>query len=172
MLTKKVEEILVSQIQKEAYSSFLYLAMASWAEAEGYEGTSKWLYAQAEEEKLHMLKFIHYVNERGGKAILPAIQQPPVDYSNVQKLFVEVLSHEEHITDSINEIVSVCIAENDFTTQNWVQWFVKEQIEEEASVRNIKDKLKLLGDGNLYLFDKDILAMRKKGGEAAVADAS
>jgi ferritin len=164
MLTKNVEEILVKQIQKEAYSSFLYLAMASWAEAEGIQGTSDWLYQQAEEEKVHMLKFIHYVNERGGKAIIPAIQQPPTDFDSVRHLFDEVLKHEEYITASINEIVGVCIAEKDFTTQNWVQWFVTEQIEEEASVRAIKDKLKLLGDGNLYLFDKDILAMRKKTG--------
>lgn len=164
MLTKNVEEILVKQIQKEAYSSFLYLAMASWAEAEGIQGTSEWLYQQAEEEKMHMLKFIHYVNERGGKAIVPAIQQPPTDFDSVRHLFDEVLKHEEYITASINEIVAVCIAEKDFTTQNWVQWFVTEQIEEEASVRSIKDKLKLLGDGNLYLFDKDILAMRKKSG--------
>ncbi len=168
MLTKKVEEILISQIQKEAYSSFLYLAMASWAEAEGFEGTSKWLYAQAEEEKVHMLKFVHYVNERGGKAIIPSIQQPPSEYPSVHQVFEKVLTHEEHITSSINEIVSVCISEKDFTTQNWVQWFVTEQIEEEASVRGIKDKLKLLGDGNLYLFDKDILSMRSK---AKAADA-
>lgn len=164
MLTKNVEEILVKQIQKEAYSSFLYLAMASWAEAEGIQGTSEWLYQQAEEEKMHMLKFIHYVNERGGKAVVPAIQQPPTNFDSVRHLFDEVLKHEEYITASINEIVAVCIAEKDFTTQNWVQWFVTEQIEEEASVRAIKDKLKLLGDGNLYLFDKDILAMRKKSG--------
>ena len=162
MLTKNVEEILVSQIQKEAYSSFLYLAMASWAEAEGIQGTSEWLYKQAEEEKGHMLKFIHYVNERGGRATIPAIQQPSMEFSNVHELFDKVLKHEEYITASINEIVGVCINEKDFTTQNWVQWFVNEQIEEEASVKAIKDKLKLLGDGNLYLFDKDILALRKK----------
>ncbi|NJK97307.1 MAG: ferritin [Bacteroidales bacterium] len=167
MLTKKVEEILVSQIQKEAYSSFLYLAMASWAEAEGIQGTSAWLYAQAEEEKTHMLKFIHYVNERGGKAVIPAIQQPPMDFSSVQQLFKKVLEHEEYITNSINEIVATCISEKDFTTQNWVQWFVTEQIEEEASVRGILDKLKLLGDGNLYLFDKDIVALRKSTGVAS-----
>jgi ferritin len=161
MLTKKVEEILETQIQKEAYSSFLYLSMASWAEAEGIQGTSEWLYKQAEEEKMHMLKFIHYINERGGKALIPAIQQPPAEFTSVHQLFDKVLEHEEYITASINEIVSVCIDEKDFTTQNWIQWFVNEQIEEEASVRGIKDKLKLLGDGNLYMFDKDIVSMRK-----------
>ncbi|HEX3006924.1 MAG TPA: ferritin [Bacteroidales bacterium] len=162
MLTKRVEEILVSQIQKEAYSSFLYLAMASWAEAEGIQGTSEWLYQQAEEEKGHMLKLIHYVNERGGRAVVPAIQQPERNYDNVHRLFEQVLEHEEYITASINEIVAVCISEKDFTTQNWIQWFVNEQIEEEASVKAIKDKLKLNGDGNLYLFDRDILSMRRK----------
>jgi ferritin len=162
MLTKRVEEILVSQIQKEAYSSFLYLAMASWAEAEGIQGTSEWLYQQAEEEKGHMLKLIHYVNERGGRAVVPAIQQPERNYDSVHRLFDQVLEHEEYITASINEIVAVCISEKDFTTQNWIQWFVNEQIEEEASVKAIKDKLKLIGDGNLYLFDRDILSMRRK----------
>lgn len=162
MLTKRVEEILVSQIQKEAYSSFLYLAMASWAEAEGIQGTSEWLYKQAEEEKGHMLKLIHYVNERGGRAVVPSIQQPERNYESVHKLFDQVLEHEEYITASINEIVSVCISEKDFTTQNWIQWFVNEQIEEEASVKAIKDKLKMIGDGNLYLFDRDILSMRNK----------
>lgn len=160
MLTQKVESILVAQIEKEGYSSNLYLAMASWAEAEGLEGISQWLYAQADEERMHMLKFVHYVNERGGKGIIPAFNQPPVSYSSVKDMFKEVLKHEQFVSASINEIVAVCIAEKDFTTQNWVQWFVNEQIEEEKNAQAILDKLKLVGDGSLYLFDRDIMGMR------------
>ncbi len=160
MLNKKVEKVLVEQIEKEGYSSNLYLAMASWAESNGLEGTSKWLYAQADEERMHMLKFVAYVNERGGHAIVPAFKQPPVDYKNVREVFEMVYEHEQFVTASINNIVAVCLEEKDFTTHNWIQWFVTEQIEEEASASAIIDKLKLLGDNNLYLFDRDIMGMR------------
>jgi ferritin len=160
MLTQKVENILVAQIEKELYSSNLYLAMASWAENSGFEGTAQWLYAQAEEEHMHMLKFIAYINERGGKAIIPAIKQPPLDYVDIRDMFEQVFKHEKYISKSINEIIGVCIEEKDFSTNNWIQWFVNEQIEEEKSVRNILDKLNLIGAHSLYLFDKDIMSMR------------
>ena len=159
-MIKNVETILVTQIEKEGYSSNLYLAMASWAETQGLEGTAQWLYAQAEEEKLHMLKIIKYVNERGGHAIIPAFKKPETNYKNVKNMFELVLIHEEFITKSINEIVAVCNEEKDFTTLNWVQWFVTEQIQEEKAPRAIIDKLKLLGDNNMYMFDKDVFAMR------------
>ena len=166
MLPKKVEEIINAQILKEDYSSQLYLSMASWAENNGFEGIADWLYAQSEEERVHMLKFVKYVNDRDGVAVIPAIDKPPSEFENVKLLFDKVLEHEKFISASINEIVGVCMDERDFTTQNWIQWFVTEQIEEEASVKAIIDKLNLLGDTNLYLFDKDILSMRD-GGETA-----
>ena len=160
MLTQKVENILVAQIEKEAYSSNLYLAMASWAEVNGFEGTAQWFYAQAEEEHQHMLKFLGYINERGGKAIVPSIKQPPAIYKDIRDIFEQVFEHERFISKSINDIVSVCIEEKDFSTNNWIQWFVNEQIEEEKSVRSILDKLNLIGSHSLYLFDKDIMSMR------------
>jgi ferritin len=167
MLTKKVEEILNLQIEKEDYSSQLYLAMASWAENKGFEGVSNWLYAQAEEERDHMLKLVKYVNERDGVAVIPGIETPPTDFEDVFVMFDKVLAHEKYISGSINEIVAVCIAENDFTTQSWIQWFVTEQIEEESSVKAIIDKLNLLGKNNLYMFDRDIMSMRGTGEETA-----
>ena len=167
MLSKKVQEILNLQIQKEDYSSQLYLSMASWAENKGYEGVSSWLYAQAEEERLHMLKLVRYVNERDGVAEIPGIETPPTDFGDVNVMFQKVLEHEQYISGSINEIVGVCIQENDFTTQNWIQWFVNEQIEEESSVMAIIDKLNLVGKNNLYMFDRDIMSTRGGGGEAA-----
>lgn len=166
MLPKRVEEILNIQIEKEDYSSQLYLSMASWAENKGFEGVSTWLYAQAEEERMHMLKLVKYVNERDGVAIIPGIKTPPVDFEDIFVMFGQVLAHEKYISGSINEIVKVCIDEKDYTTQNWIQWFVTEQIEEESSVKTIIDKLNLLGKNNLYMFDRDIVSMRG-GGETA-----
>ena len=160
MLSKKVEESLNQQIQKEGYSSNLYLAMASWADTEGYAGISQWLFAQAEEEKTHMMKIIHFVNERGGHALIPAYEAPPAKFEGIKKLFNQILDHERFITKSINEIVALSIKEDDFATHNWIQWFVTEQIEEESSVQAILDKLNLLGEKNLYLFDRDIMGMR------------
>ncbi|MFB6341278.1 ferritin [Saccharicrinis sp. FJH62] len=168
MLKEKVEKILVEQIGKEAYSSNLYLAMASWAECNGYPGIAQWMYAQSDEERVHMLKFVGYLNERGGKAVIPAIDAPPVDFKNVRDLFQRTMEHEQYISDAINTIVAVCHEERDFATHQWVQWFVNEQIEEEASVSNILDRLNLIGDsGNLYLFDRDIMGMRNSGGAEA-----
>ncbi len=160
MLKKKVEDICNRQVEREGYSSFLYLSMASWAESNGLAGVAQWLYAQAEEEKLHMLKFIKYINERGGKAVIPAFKKPPEGFKTVEELFREVLKHENFITASINEIVALTLDEKDFNTHNFLQWFVTEQVEEEASAQAILDKLKLLGKGNLYQFDRDIMSMR------------
>jgi len=162
MLSKKIEELLNAQVEKEGYSSLLYLAMASWAETKGFAGISKWLYAQADEEKNHMLEFVHYINDRGGHAIIPGLKKPPVEYAGIKELFTDVMSHEQFISASINDIVGSCAEVKDFTTQNWLQMFVSEQIEEEAQVREILDKLNLVGEHNMYMFDRDILSMRQK----------
>jgi ferritin len=169
MLKKSIEDLCNRQVEREGYSSNLYLAMASWAETSGYSGIAEWLYAQSEEERVHMLKFIKYINERGGKAIIPVFQQPPVDYHGVQQAFEDVLKHEEFITASINDIVALTLDEKDFNTNNFLQWFVMEQVEEESTARAILDKLKLVGETNLYLFDRDIMTMREPaaGGETA-----
>lgn len=165
MLKEKVEKILVEQIGKEAYSSNLYLAMASWAECNGFPGIAQWMYAQADEERMHMLKIVGYINERGGAAIIPAIEQPPHEFKSVSDIFTRTMKHEQYISESINEIVGVCNDERDFSTHQWIQWFVTEQIEEEASVSEIIDRLKLIGEsGNLYHFDRDIMGMRGTSG--------
>lgn len=160
MLKKKIEDICNRQIEREGYSSNLYLAMASWAETNGFGGVAAWLYAQAEEEKLHMLKFVKYVNERGGKAIIPAFNKPADVFDGVEEMFNEVLKHEEFVTASINEIVALTLEEKDYNTHSFLQWFVTEQIEEEASVRTIIDKVRLVGKTNMYQFDRDILSLR------------
>ena len=163
MIKKSVEDICNRQIERELYSSLLYLSMASWAETKGFSGISEWLYEQAEEEKLHMLKFVRYVNERGGHAIMPALEKPPIEFGDINSMFESVLKHEQYISESINDIVALAVKENDFATNNWIQWFVAEQVEEEASVQDIIDKLNLVGSQNMYMFDRDIMSMRGAG---------
>lgn len=160
MLKKKIEEILNDQLSKEAYASQLYLSMASWAETQGYEGIANWFYAQSEEEREHMMKFVRFINERGGKAIIPEVEEPPRDFPGVREAFDASLDHEKMVSDSINKIVDMCMQEKDYPTNNWIQWFVDEQMEEEASVQNVIDKLEMMGDKNMYIFDRDIMRMR------------
>jgi ferritin len=164
MLKKEIEDICNRQIEREGYSSNLYLAMASWAETNGFNGISSWLYAQADEERMHMLKFVRYLNERGGHALIPAMKKPESEYVGIEELFKEVLKHEEFITSSINEIAALTLDQKDFSTHNFIQWFVNEQVEEESSVRTILDKLHLVGKNNMYQFDRDIMKLR--GSEA------
>ncbi len=160
MLSEKMLNILNEQIAKEVYASHLYLAMASWAEGQGLEGISAWFYAQSEEEREHMMKFIRYVNERGGHATVPGVEKPPKEFAGIREAFDASLEHEQMVTGAINDIVSLALEEKDFATHNWIQWFVKEQMEEEASVQGIIDKLELLGEHGLYVFDRDIMSMR------------
>lgn len=161
MLKKKVEDLCNRQVEREGYSSNLYLAMASWAESNGLGGFAAWLYAQAEEEKGHMLKFVKYINDRGGKAVIPEFKKPPEDYKDVVEMFDEVLKHEQFISSSINDIVDLTLTEKDFSTHNFLQWFVSEQVEEESSVQSIVDKLKLGGKNVMYQMDRDIMRLRE-----------
>lgn len=166
MLNSVVEKALNEQVEKEGYSSAIYLAMASWAETKGLAGVAEWLYLQSDEERMHMLKIIRYINDRGGKAIIPPFKKPDEDYGSVQKMFEIVLKHEQFITASINDIVALCMEQKDFTTHNWIQWFVTEQIEEETNATTILDKLNLIGEKSLYQFDRDIVSLRSEEGES------
>ncbi|MCB0760658.1 MAG: ferritin [Flavobacteriales bacterium] len=158
MLSPKIEEALNAQIKIEADSSQFYLAMASWAESEGLNGTSRFLYLHSDEERAHMLKLVRFVNERGGSAVIPALDAPPHTFDSLNGVFEKLLSHEEFVTQKINELVHICLEEKDYTTHNFMQWYVSEQIEEEALARTIMDKLSLIGNdkGGLYLFDRDL----------------
>ena len=158
MISKKIERALNQQILMEGESSQYYLSMASWAEVNGFQGTSKFLYKHAEEERMHMLKLFGYINERGGRALVPAFKAPPVDFKSIRAIFDHILNHEVKVTKSINKIVEACLAEKDYTTHNFMQWYVAEQLEEEALARTIIDKLELIGEdkGGLYLFDRDL----------------
>lgn len=162
MLSKSIQEALNKQVQMEAESSQAYLAMASWCEIQpGLEGVTEFLYKQSDEERAHMLKLIRFVNERGGFAAVPALPQPMVTFPSLKKLFEEYLKHELKVSNSINELVHLALAEKDYATHNFLQWYVNEQMEEERVARTLNDKLEMIGDdkSGLYLFDRDIMTM-------------
>ena len=162
MFSKKVQTALLKQIEVEGYSSQVYLSMASWAETKGMNGMANFLYGHADEEREHMLKLIKFVNERGGHAIVPLLKAPPKAFKSVKNVFEQVLAHEIFVTQEINKVVDVTLKEKDYTTHNFMQWYVSEQIEEEALARSIIDKLNLIGGdkSSLYLFDRDLESMK------------
>lgn len=150
----------------EARSSQAYLAMASWAEIQaGLDGVTDFFYQQSNEEREHMLKLIRYVNERGGFATVPALDQPIITFQSLNRVFEEFLKHEVQVSESINQLVGLALEERDFATHNFLQWYVSEQIEEERLARTLNDKLELVGDdkGGIYLFDRDIMMHRGTG---------
>ena len=161
MVTKKVEKALNDQIMKEEHSSRLYLSMASWCERNGFQGAATWLYAQAEEERMHMLKLVHYLNDRGGSAVYSAMEPIDQTYKTLLDAFQKVLKHEEFISQSINELYAVCNASKDYTTAQYLQWYINEQIEEESTARAILDKIRLAGthEGGLFMIDKELAGM-------------
>jgi ferritin len=158
MLSENMQAALNKQIKIEAESSQVYLAMASWSEGKGLEGISQFMYAQSDEEREHMLKMFKYVNERGGNAEVSELVKPPHQYGSIKEMFETLFKHEVFVSQSINELVHISLEEKDYATHNFLQWYVAEQIEEEAQARTILDKINLIGDdkGGLYLFDNDI----------------
>jgi ferritin len=163
MLSKSMQEALNKQVQMEAESSQAYLAMASWAEIQpGLQGVTEFFYKQSDEERIHMLKLIRFINERAGFAMVPALEQPMVTFQSLRRMFEEFLKHELKVSDSINDLVHLALTEKDYATHNFLQWYVNEQIEEERTARTLNDKLEMIGDdkSGLYLFDRDIMNYR------------
>ncbi|MFB9109580.1 MULTISPECIES: ferritin [Flavobacterium] len=158
MLSKNIETALNKQIRIEAESSQTYLSMACWAEVHGLEGIAQFMYTQSDEERAHMLKLVKYVNERGGHAQVTDLKAPRISYSTFKEMFEELYNHELFVSQSINELVHITFEEKDYATHNFLQWYVSEQIEEEATAKSILDKINLIGEdkGGLYLFDRDI----------------
>lgn len=164
MLSKSMEAALNQQIELEAYASFLYLSMASWCERQALEGCAKFMHRQSAEERDHMLRLFHYLNEMDGHAIAPPVQQPPQEFDSIQKLFNQVYAHEQKVTKAINELVALSYEERDHSTLNFLQWYVEEQREEETLMRTILDRIKIIGDGpqSLYYIDKEVAALNVK----------
>ncbi len=162
MLSKNIQTALNEQVKIEAQSSQIYLAMASWAEVQpGIDNITQFFYRHSDEERMHMMKLIHFINERGGMAVIPALEKPNQEFKSIKAAFKALYEHEVYVSNSINELVDLSLAEKDYATHNFLQWYVSEQIEEEALARTLNDKLELIGDekSGLYLFDQDILSV-------------
>lgn len=161
MINNKLEDQINYQINRELYSEYLYLSMAAYLENKGLPGMANFMIVQTQEEHFHVMKFYKYLNERGGKVVLDTIEQPPVKFDSPLAVFEEGLKHEGLVTSLINKLMDVAIEVNDHATKSFLNWYVDEQVEEEASFKNILDKMNLIngkGDG-LLMLDKE-LAMR------------
>jgi ferritin len=172
MISKKILSALNNQIALEGYASFLYLSMSSWCDSEGLSGCAAFMRRQSDEEREHMLKLYDYISEQDGHALTPSIAQVPIAFNSIQELFKMVYTHEQKVTNSINQIVTLSNQENDHATHLFLQWYVGEQQEEEALMRTILDKIKLIGSGpqSLYYIDQEIdktnkAALTAEGGE-------
>jgi len=169
MISKKLEQAINKQINAEIYSSYLYESMAAYYESINLKGFAHWMYVQALEEKTHAKRFFNYVCDRGGRVTLTSIAAPPVKWDSPTEPFGDAYKHEQKVTGLINNIANISIEEKDHLTTNMLQWFINEQVEEEASALDVYQKLKLLkgrGDG-LFILDKD-LAVRAIGPVAQV----
>lgn len=159
MLSKKIHAKLNEQIEIEAYSSNLYLAMGSWAADNAFQGSAKFLYKHAEEERVHMLKIFAYLNRIGAHACVPALKEPPCDYKNLETAFEQALDHEREVTRAIHELMDLAVTSKDYGAAGFLQWFVDEQMEEEETFKAIVDMIELAGvknGRNIYITDKEI----------------
>ena len=158
MLNPKVEEAINEQINAELYSAFLYLSMSAYFQRQNLPGFAKWTYVQYLEETTHALKFFNYVNERGGSVKLAAIKEPPTEWRNPVEVFDAIYKHEQLVTSLIYRIVDIAIQERDHASNNMLQWYVAEQVEEEANASLILEQLKRIGDAqeSLYVLDTEL----------------
>jgi ferritin len=158
MLTEKMEAALNSQLNAELYSGYLYLSMNAYFKDLNLDGFANWMYAQAQEELMHAMKFYDFINRRGGRVKLAQIAEPPVEWGSPLDVFEETLKHEQKVTGLINNLVEIALEEHDHATQIFLQWFVTEQVEEEESVGGVLQQLKLLGEaqGGLFMIDREL----------------
>ncbi|MFT6370271.1 MAG: ferritin [Maribacter sp.] len=157
-MNKSIEALLNDQIKYEASASMHYMAMASWADTKGYNGIAQFFYSQSEEERVHMIKLIKFVNERGGSVVIPALEKPKASFDSLGELFTDFLKSEMFVTEQINHVIYECLNKKDYNVHNFMQWYVTEQLEEEAVARTLLDKLNIIGDDKSghYMFDRDI----------------
>ena len=154
MISKKLQNAINKQINKELYSEYLYLSMAAYLESIGLEGFANFFKVQVQEERFHTMKFFDYVNERGGRVILEAIDCPQVEFKSPVEIFEIAYKHEQYVTKLINELMEVAIKENDHAARSFLNWYIDEQVEEEASMDKILNQLKMIdgkGQGMLML---------------------
>jgi len=152
MLNAKIQEAFDEQLNKELFSSYLYLSMAAYFESQSFVGMAQWMRAQAEEENMHAMKFYDFIHERNGRVTLSEIAAPKTEWQGPLDAFEEALKHEQMITAAIDGLTDLALAEKDHAAHSFLQWFVNEQVEEEANVQAIIDKLHLVGDNGVALF--------------------
>lgn len=158
MISEKMQAAINDQINAELYSSYLYLAMAGFYESINLVGFAHWMRVQAQEELIHAMLFYTYQNERGGRVALQTIEAPPVEWPNPAKPFEDAYHHETLVTARINNLVTMAMEERDHATVTYLDWFVKEQVEEESAADKVVKQLKLIGgEGNgLFLIDREL----------------
>lgn len=158
MSNKVLEKALNEQLNAEMYSAYLYLSMSAYFSDIGLDGFANWMRVQAKEEQFHAMKFYDYINERGGRVLLTAIEGPKTEWESPLACIEAVLEHEQHVTSLVNNLVDLAIQEKDHATNIFLQWFVTEQVEEEDSVNAVLNKLRLLnGEGNgMFILDKEL----------------
>ena len=158
MLNQKMEAAINSQINAEIYSSYLYMSMATYFDAQQLPGMAHWMRVQAQEEMAHAFKFYKYVNERGGRVLLTAIEGPPTDWDSPLDAFSAVAAHEAKVTGLINGLMDLALETKDHATSSFLQWFIDEQVEEEASAGEVVGKMKLAANNPsaLLMLDKEL----------------
>ncbi len=158
MITEKMEKALNQQVQREFYSSALYLSMSAYCSSLDLDGFANWFRIQAMEEMTHAMKMYDYIIERDGRAIVPALEEPPTDFKSAQDAFAGALEHEQKVTAWINELADLAIELKDHATGNFLRWFVTEQVEEEAHAREILNKVKMVGNQGhgLFMLDREL----------------
>ena len=162
MLSEKMLKALNQQINAELYSSYLYLSMSAYFQSINLGGFANWMRVQTQEELTHAMKIYDYVNERGAGLILEQVEQPPSQWSSPLAVFEAAYQHEQKVTGMINKLVNLAVEEGDHATNILLQWFVSEQVEEEASADEIVQKLKLVGDdgGAIFMIDRELAQRR------------
>lgn len=155
MMSEKLLDAMNVQINKELYSGYLYLSMAAYADAMNLPGFAHWMKLQALEEQEHAMKFYDFINSRGGRVVLEAIEQPEVEFESVLQLFEKTLEHEQYVTSLIDKLYAMAVEENDYASQVFLNWFVAEQVEEEETAAGILETLRMVGEKGHALFMLD-----------------
>ncbi len=156
-MNEKIQDAFNKQINAELYSAYLYLAMAAYFEDINLPGFAGWMQCQAQEEVMHAMKFFHFINERGGRATMAPIEGPKNEWNSPLNAFEDAYAHEQKVTAMINDLVDLAMTEKDHAANNFLQWFVAEQVEEEATADGVVQKIKLAGDGGgLFMVDKEL----------------
>lgn len=158
MISEKMEEALNGQVNAELYSAYLYLSMGSYFKSLNLNGFAGWMRVQTQEEVIHAMKIYDFINERGGRVILKAIEGPPTEWDSPLAVFEAVYVHEQKVTGLINDLVDLAIKEKDHATNTFLQWFVNEQVEEESSADEVVQQLKMMENapGGMFMLDREL----------------